>query len=115
MVFRRARKYLLKALIGLAVLVIIGMILLAATNTHEEVASLAEATQDLNNVMRLFRWTVLVLIIAFWEKIVELYAPVKGLSEKQIAYAKSLQWRVAAILVVFDLLVIEAIPARLLG
>lgn len=112
---KRLRKYLIRALIGLAALIICGMILVAALNTHEEVVGFSQTVQSWESTLRLFRWTLLILVIAFWEKIIDLLAPVKNLTAEQVAYAKSIQWRVAVILVVFDLLVIEAVPAKLMG
>ena len=105
---------LIKSLIALAALIIGSTLILMATKTHKEVASLAEATEQLNNTFRYIRWTALVLIITFWENVVDLYATLRDLTPEQSEYAKSLQLRVGAMLVAFDLLVVEGLPAKLI-
>lgn len=112
---KKRHSLLIKSLIALLAMIVGGMIFLAATNTHEEVAGLSAATDNLSETFRYFRWTALVLLITFWENVVDIYASVKGLSEEQSAYAKTMQWRVGAMLVAFDLIVIEGLPAKLIG
>lgn len=105
---------LIKSLIALAALIIGSTLFLTATKTHDEVAGLAESTDQLNNTIRYIRWTALVLLITFWENVVEIYGSYRELSKEQIEYAKNLQVRVGAMLVAFDLLVIEGLPAKLI-
>lgn len=105
---------LIKSLIALAVLVVGSTLILMATKTHNEVAGLAEATEQLNNTFRYVRWTALVLLITFWENVVDIYGSFRELSGEQIEYAKSLQLRIGVMLVAFDLLVIEGLPTKLI-
>lgn len=106
---------LIKSLVALLALFVCSMLFLAATNTHEEVAGLAAATDKLSETFRFFRWAALVLLITFWDNVVDIYASMKELSDEQSTYAKTMQWRVGALLVAFDLIVIEGLPAKLMG
>lgn len=105
---------LIKAIIALGVIFVGGFLLLAATQTHDEVAGLASATENLSSTFRYFRWGALILLITFWDNVVELYGGYKELSTEQLEYAKSLQLRVGTMLVAFDLLVIEGLPSKLI-
>lgn len=105
---------LIKAIIALGVIFVGAMVLLAATQTHEEVAGLASATEHLSSTFRYFRWGALILLITFWDNVVDLYGSYRELSAEQIEYAKTLQLRIGAMLVAFDLLVIEGLPSKLI-
>ena len=109
------RKIIMQSICLLAVIIGLSMVIIAAIKSSDEISSTFFFVEDMKGGMRLFRWTFLVLIVAAWEKLIDIYSIISKLSDQQIEYGKSLQWRVAIMLVSLDLLVIEELPMRLIG
>lgn len=105
--------WLKKTVLFLLVLVAAGIGLLLVAATNEEVASLSE--MSLKDSTRLIRWGAAGSVIIFWDNLISLWANHKGLDDEQTQRAISMRWRVAAWFVAFELIVIEALPVRILG
>ena len=120
MAFIKRKSYYLKKsllwLLGITLgLIAVLIILSIAGQTHNQVASIVQAIGSFEAVARFIRWGVLGAIIMFWDQIVEYAGKAKGLEVDQLIYAKSMRWRIAALIVAFEFIVVEAVPAQLLG
>lgn len=118
MATRNKKHYLKKSLIWLAgisvgLVIIIGLINVVA-NTHNEVASVVQSLSSFESIARFVRWGFLGTVIMFWDQIVDYAAKAKGFDEQQVIRAKAMRWRVAAFILAFEFIVIEAVPARLM-
>lgn len=103
-------------LVGMAIFIAISIsILTIAFNTHTYVANIVEVVNNFSVIARFLRWMILGGVIAFWDFIVDKAAIFKDLTPDQVSRAKSMRWKAAAYIIAFELLVIEAIPARLIG
>ena len=115
---KNKRHYLKKSLLWLAglsvgLIAILGLLNVAA-QSHTQVASLVQSISSFESTARFIRWGLLGGVIMFWDQAVDYTARVKGFDDEQIARAKAMRWRVAAFIVAFELIVIEAVPARLM-
>jgi hypothetical protein len=120
MVIKKGKSYYLKKslllLLGISLgLIAVLILLVIAGKTHQQVASIVEAVGSFESVARFIRWGVLGAIIMFWDQIVDYAGKAKGFSDEQILRAKTMRWRVAAFIIAFELIVVEAVPAQLLG
>ncbi|MDX1750884.1 MAG: hypothetical protein R3271_11245 [Methylophaga sp.] len=114
-----AKKYIYKAVILLVGIILLMTTTLAVTtivfNLNEQVSSLSGSIEGLKNKFTLFRWSVLGLIIVFWPQLINLIAKYYDARSEQVDAMKNRRWRYAALFIAFDLIVIEALPGRLLG
>lgn len=115
---RKKRHFLKRSLIWLAgitfgLIVILGLLNVAA-QTSDEIAGMVETLSSFGSIARFVRWGALGAIIMFWDQIIDYAAKSKGLDEEQVKRAKAMRWRVAGFILIFDLLVIESLPARLM-
>lgn len=116
---KRKRHYLKKSLLFIAALsvglIAILILLSIAGQTHSQVASMVQAIGSFESVARFIRWGVLGAIIMFWEQIVEYAGKAKGFTDEQTIRAKTMRWRVAVFIFAFEFIVVEAVPAQLMG
>lgn len=120
MAMTKGKRYYLKKSLLLLLSISLGLIavliiLLVAGKTHNHVASIVEVLGSFGSVARFIRWGVLSAIIMFWDQIVDYAGRAKGFSVDQLVRAKSMRWRVATFIIAFELIVVEAVPAQLLG
>ena len=104
-----------KSLLLLAVVALLICGYFLAVGTADSVAKTASLTGGLVEDLRLMRWGVIGLIILMWNKAVVVLASYRELSDERVAYAKSLRWRVAVYFVIFELVIIEGLPSKILG
>lgn len=115
---KRRRHYLKRSLIMLAglsvgLIVILGLLNVAA-QTHKDVANIVQSLSSFESVIRFVRWGVLGGVVMFWDLIIDYAGKVKGFNEEQIVRAKAMRWRIAAFIIAFEFIVVEAVPARLM-
>tara|TARA_R110000787_G_scaffold285955_1_gene402892 strand:+ start:20118 stop:20480 length:363 start_codon:yes stop_codon:yes gene_type:complete len=111
--------YLKKSMLFLAAIsagmVVILILLNIAEHTHNHVASMVQSVSSFESFARYIRWALLGAIIMFWDSLVDYIGKVQGFDEQQIQRAKTMRWRIAAFIVAFEFIVVEAVPARLMG
>ena len=110
--FKKSLLWLLSISLGLIAVLIL---LVVAGKTHNQVASIVEVLGSFESVARFIRWGALGATIMFWDSLVDYIGKVKGFDEQQIQRAKTMRWRIAAFIVAFEFIVVEAVPARLMG
>lgn len=101
------------ALLGLIAVAIVAYLI--AANTTEEVSGMAVSASTLTDQLRPFRWGLIALTFLLWNHLVPLWGQWKNLSEERMEYAKSLRWRLLAYTVLFEVVIIESLPSKLLG
>ena len=97
----------------IAILVVIAT--LTTVWTGESITDISTFTASLTSTLRPFRWLFLFSIVAFWPFLIDFLARKHALDAERVAYGHSLRWRVGLYLIAFEFIVIEAVPARLLG
>lgn len=115
----RSYRYLKKSLWILALIscaiILTFTLLQIATHTHERVATTVLSLNSFEGAFRFIRWSILGALITFWDEISEVAGKYYGFEEDQLNRTKSMRWRVAALMIVFEVLVVEAVPAALIG
>lgn len=101
------------ALLGLIAIGIVTY--LVAANTAEEVSGIAASASTLTDQLRPIRWGVIAFTFILWDHLVLLWGRWKELSEERVTYVKSLRWRLLGYTVLFEMIIIESLPSKLLG
>jgi len=116
---RKGRSYIRKALLALVVislgLVVILALLYSAVKSDQQVSRLLDSVNNISSIARYLRWAVIGGVILFWNEIIDYLSITKGLDSAQGLRAKSMRWHVFLAVIAFEVLVVEALPAKLLG
>ncbi|HDY84384.1 MAG TPA: hypothetical protein ENI26_07910 [Methylophaga aminisulfidivorans] len=111
--------YLKKALFSLGVIsigiIVLLVILYAAVKSDHIVTQILNYVNDISSIARYLRWLVVGAIIIFWDEIVDYVSIAKGLEEEQKQRAKSMRWHVLFAVLAFEILVVEALPAKFMS
>lgn len=113
------RYYLKKSLLWLGVITVLVLVsiglVFTASNTHQQVASIVSGLSSFESMARFVRWGLLGALIMFWEQAAAYIVHLKSLDEEQHQRLLAMKWRVALFILAFELLVVEAVPAKLMG
>ena len=116
---RKGRSYIRKALLALVVislgLVVILALLYSAVKSDQQVSRLLDSVNNISSIARYLRWAVIGGVILFWNEIIDYLSITKGLDSAQGLRAKSMRWHVFLAVIAFEVLVVEALPAKLLS
>lgn len=94
-----------------AVLAVIWLIFL---RTQSDVTAIHAEVVQWKDKLRLIRWTIILSIYFLWNNIVDLGRYYYKYSEEQATDMKTFRTRALIYLVSIELLIVEALPARLL-
>jgi hypothetical protein len=99
----------------LIIVVLIVAVVLGAISAGQNIGEIYSFTSSLGAKFRPWRWSAVLLTIGFWPQLIQLLAAHKNLTVEQVELALLARWRVAAGLILFEFLIIEAVPAKLFG
>jgi hypothetical protein len=99
----------------LAMAAIIVIVVLAAVLAGQNIGEIYSYTGSIVANFRPWRWAAVILTIGFWPQLIKLLAAHKNLTAEQVELALLARWRVAAGFILFEFLIVEAVPARLFG
>tara|TARA_R110001606_G_C15404703_1_gene654257 strand:+ start:47693 stop:48040 length:348 start_codon:yes stop_codon:yes gene_type:complete len=109
------RRYLKMSILALVIIAILVSVFYFATTSYKDVELIAGATSGFVDTLRWFRWGIIILLTALWPQITAVIVAYKHLEPEQVQKLAALRWRVPVYLVIFELLVIESLPSKILG
>lgn len=109
------RRYLKISLFILVAVAALVAVFFFATKSYEDVETIAETTSGFVDTLRWFRWGLILALAGFWPQLTSFIVTYKNLNQEQQARLAAFRWRVPLYLAIFELLVIESLPSKILG
>ncbi|MBD3633660.1 MAG: hypothetical protein HUJ23_01985 [Methylophaga sp.] len=94
--------------------ILMGLVLSFIVETKDDLSKFSANVSGWNNSLRFVRWALIASLVVFWSEICQFMAKYKELSSAQLEHAKTMKWRVIGALIVFEILIIESLPTKLI-
>ena len=98
---------------GLLIVTVAGLLFMIASSP-EQLGSIQKEMNVISPIMSVVRFTLIGLIIAFWEKIIRFAGKTRGWEKGHVDYVLNMRWKVCLWLLTIELLLGQNIIGKML-